>query len=222
MVEHVYRRAADAQLVDVAIVATDDDRIAQVVADFGGIAVMTRGDHATGSDRLAEVAASLESDLIVNVQGDEPLLSSAAIDLAVNALHTDTSDPVSTLRRHISDPEDLDNPAVVKVAVDLAGYALYFSRAPVPYVRRAGASRPLLHVGVYGYQRAALLELAALEPSPLEITESLEQLRALENGYPIRVLPSSKPSIGVDTAADLERVERMIEAGRDVEGRGER
>jgi 3-deoxy-manno-octulosonate cytidylyltransferase (CMP-KDO synthetase) len=145
-------------------------------------------------------------------------------------------DPMVTLATEC--PADLHlDPDAVKVVVSRAGYALYFSRAPVPFVRNPGFARPLLHVGVYGYQRKALLELAALEPSPLESTESLEQLRALENGYPIRVLPSSRPSIGVDTQADLERVERMMRAmersetapeeenvvpeGNAVEGRGE-
>jgi 3-deoxy-manno-octulosonate cytidylyltransferase (CMP-KDO synthetase) len=213
MIEHVYRRASDARLVDVAIVATDDDRIAQVVAGFGGIAVMTRSDHETGSDRLAEVAAALESDLIVNVQADEPLLSSEAIDAAVEALADGSSDQVSTLRRQIIDADDVENPAVVKLTIDRAGYALYFSRAPIPYPRRPDGAAPLKHLGVYGYQRAALLELAALAPTPLETSEALEQLRALEHGIPIRVLRAGANSWGVDTPADVARVEAILRRG---------
>ena len=213
MIEHVYRRAAEARTVDLAIVATDDDRIAQAVADFGGIAVMTRADHATGSDRLAEVAAALESELIVNVQGDEPLLSPDAIDLAVDALNDATSDPMSTLRRLISDPEDLDNPAVVKVVVDRDGYALYFSRAAIPYVR-PGQDSPQCwrHIGLYVYRRDFLLRLASLPPTPLERAEGLEQLRVLDHGFRIRTAETTSDAIGVDTPDDLERVRRLLQA----------
>ena len=213
MVEHVYRRASDARLVDLAIVATDDDRIAEVVAGFGGIAVMTSADHATGSDRLAEVAAALESDLIVNVQGDEPLLSSDAIDLAVDALKIDTNDPVSTLRRQIADPEDFHNPAVVKVVIDRAGYALYFSRAPIPFVR-PGHEPPDFwrHIGLYVYRRDFLLRVAQLPPTPAERAEGLEQLRMLEYGFRIRTVETTTDAIGVDTPDDLERVRRLLQA----------
>jgi 3-deoxy-manno-octulosonate cytidylyltransferase (CMP-KDO synthetase) len=212
MVEHVYRRASNARLVDLAIVATDDDRIAEVVAEFGGIAVMTRADHATGSDRLAEVAAALDSDLIVNVQGDEPLLSSEAIDLAVDALKTDSTDPVSTLRRQISDPEDLENPAVVKVVIDRAGYALYFSRAPIPYTRTGhDAPDPWRHIGLYVYRRDFLLRMSQLPSTPLERAEGLEQLRILEYGFRIRTVETTSDAIGVDTPDDLERVRRVLQ-----------
>lgn len=213
MVEHVYRRASDARLVDLAIVATDDERIAEVVAGFGGIAVMTSADHATGSDRLAEVAAALESDLIVNVQGDEPLLSSDAIDLAVDALKIDTNDPVSTLRRQIADPEDFHNPAVVKVVIDRAGYALYFSRAPIPFVR-PGHEPPDFwrHIGLYVYRRDFLLRVAQLPPTPAERAEGLEQLRMLEYGFRIRTVETTTDAIGVDTPDDLERVRRLLQA----------
>jgi 3-deoxy-manno-octulosonate cytidylyltransferase (CMP-KDO synthetase) len=213
MVEHVYRRASDARLVDLAIVATDDERIAQVVADFGGIAVMTRADHATGSDRLAEVAAALESDLVVNLQGDEPLLSSEAIDLAVDALKTDASDPVSTLRRQITEPEDLDNPAVVKVVVDRAGYALYFSRATIPFVR-PGHDAPDFwrHIGLYVYRRDFLVRMSQLPSTPVERAEGLEQLRILEYGFRIRTVETTSDAIGVDTPDDLERVRRVLQA----------
>ena len=213
MIEHVYQRASDARLVDVAIVATDDERIAQAVADFGGIAVMTSADHETGSDRLAEVAAALESSVIVNVQGDEPLLAPEAIDAAVEALISSSADPVSTLRRQITDANDLDNPAVVKVAIDLSGYALYFSRASIPFVRD-GRDTPVAwrHIGLYVYQREFLLRMAGLPPTPLERAEGLEQLRILEHGFRIRTVETTVDTIGVDTPDDLERVRRLLQA----------
>jgi 3-deoxy-manno-octulosonate cytidylyltransferase (CMP-KDO synthetase) len=213
MIEHVYRRASDARLVDVAIVATDDDRIAQVVAGFGGIAVMTRSDHETGSDRLAEVAAALESDLIVNVQADEPLLSSEAIDAAVEALADGSSDQVSTLRRQIIDADDVENPAVVKLTIDRAGYALYFCLAPIPFVR-TGHDLPVMwrHLGLYVYRRPFLLQMAALAPTPLERAERLEQLRILEHGFRIRTVETTVDTIGVDTPDDLERVRRLLQS----------
>jgi 3-deoxy-manno-octulosonate cytidylyltransferase (CMP-KDO synthetase) len=215
MIEHVYRRATEAQLVDVAIVATDDERIAQAVADFGGIAVMTRAEHETGSDRLAEVAAALDSAIVVNVQGDEPLLAPDAIDAAVETLIGTPQDPVSTLRRRVSDPADVDNPAVVKVAIDQQGYALYFSRAPVPFVR-PGHEPPVRwrHIGLYVYQREFLLRLAGLPPTPLERAEGLEQLRVLEHGFRIRTVETSVDTIGVDTPDDLERVRRLLQAAQ--------
>jgi 3-deoxy-manno-octulosonate cytidylyltransferase (CMP-KDO synthetase) len=174
---------------------------------------MTRDDHRTGSDRLAEVAASLESEVIVNVQGDEPLLSPEAIDLAVNALNDIPIDLVSTLRRRIGDPEDLDNPAVVKVVVDRAGYALYFSRAPIPYVR-PGEDPPECwrHIGLYAYRREFLLRMAGLPPTPLERAEGLEQLRILDHGFRIRTVETTSDAIGVDTPDDLERVRRLLQA----------
>ena len=171
----------------------------------------------SGTDRVAWAARHWNAAAVVNIQGDEPLIDPDELSTVVRHLIEHPEDPMVTLATEC--PEDLfEDPNAVKVVVSQAGYALYFSRVadPVPAAHRP--VRPLLHVGVYGYQRAALLELAALPPSPLELTESLEQLRALENGMPIRVLPSSKPSIGVDTAADLERVERMIEAGGAAQG----
>lgn len=210
MIEHVYRRASDARGVESVIVATDDARIAACVAAFGGVAHTTRADHRTGTDRVAEVAETLSCALVVNVQGDEPLVHPAMIEQVIAALAADDLPPMATLRRLITDPREYRNPHVVKVVVDAADNALYFSRAAVPFVRddppRSGpAVRCFKHLGLYGYRRAFLLRLAALPPTPLETAESLEQLRALEHGARIRIPETEYDSIGVDTPEDLER-----------------
>jgi 3-deoxy-manno-octulosonate cytidylyltransferase (CMP-KDO synthetase) len=214
MIEHVYRRAAASPVVDAVIVATDDERVRSAVEAFGGTAWMTRADHRSGSDRLAEVAAALDCDLVINVQGDEPLLATEMIGEAVAPLASDPSIPMGTLCRRIDDPADFGNPNVVKVVVDRAGFALYFSRAGIPFARDPGPDAPpagaLKHVGLYVYRRAFLLEFAGLPPSPLERTESLEQLRALEHGFRIRTVETTFDSVGVDTPADLERVRRLV------------
>jgi 3-deoxy-manno-octulosonate cytidylyltransferase (CMP-KDO synthetase) len=214
MIEHVYRRAAASPAVDAVVVATDDERVRDAVESFGGVAVMTRVDHRSGSDRLAEVAASLSCELIVNVQGDEPLLATEMIAEAVAPLADDPSIVMSTLCRRIEDPADLENPNVVKVVTDRNGFALYFSRAPIPHTRAsAGGIDPrhaFKHIGLYVYQRRFLLQFAQLEPTPLEQVESLEQLRALEHGFRIRTVETKYDSVGVDTPADLERVRRVM------------
>jgi 3-deoxy-manno-octulosonate cytidylyltransferase (CMP-KDO synthetase) len=211
MIEHVYRRAAASRVASRVIVATDDLRIATAVTAFGGQVRLTRADHRTGTDRLAEVAATLACDVIVNVQGDEPLLDPRAIDEAV-APFADPAVQMTTLCRRIDHPADLSNPNVVKVVRDRAGYALYFSRAAIPYARDPRGGWPPLyrHVGLYGYRRSTLLVLAALEPTPLERAESLEQLRALEHGIRIRAIETSYDSFGVDTPDDLEQVRRLL------------
>jgi len=209
MVEHVYRRAAAARLVDAVVVATDDERVRRAVEAFGGIACMTRADHQSGTDRLAEAASGLPCEVVVNVQGDEPLLAPEAIDEAVAALLEDPSTQMATLCRPIGEPSEFEDPNVVKVVRDRSGFALYFSRAPIPYPRRA-ADPALKHIGLYVYRREFLLRLAALEPTPLEAAESLEQLRALEHGFRIRVVESAHDSVGVDTPADLDRVRRLV------------
>jgi 3-deoxy-manno-octulosonate cytidylyltransferase (CMP-KDO synthetase) len=214
MIEYVYRRAEQARTIDAVLVATDDRGIADAVDRFGGTAVMTRADHRTGTDRLAEVARHLQAALVVNVQGDEPLIDPAAIDAVAERLIDHPADVMATIRRRIQDPEELANPAVVKVVVDLEGYARYFSRAPIPYTR-PGHTAPAAwkHIGLYGYRRTFLLELAALPETPLERAEGLEQLRVLEHGFALATTETASDTIGVDTPEDLERVRRLVEAG---------
>ena len=215
MVEHVYRRAERARHVEAVVVATDDERVATAVDEFGGTAVLTDPDHATGTDRLAEVAASLDSELIVNVQGDEPLITGQAIDLAIEPCLRRPEELMSTLRRRIEDPTELANPSVVKVVVDRQGYALYFSRAGVPYTRPEAAAPALWrHLGLYVYRRPFLLMLAGLAQTPLEQAEGLEQLRVLEHGIKILTVETTVDTIGVDTPEDLERVRRLVGVGR--------
>jgi 3-deoxy-manno-octulosonate cytidylyltransferase (CMP-KDO synthetase) len=214
MIEHVWQRTTEARAVDAVVVATDDERVARAVDGFGGTAVLTSADHPTGTDRLAEVAAYLEGDLVVNVQGDEPLIVPDAIDAAVGPLLGRPAERVGTLRRRIDDPADLSNPSVVKLVIDRAGYALYFTRAPVPFVR-AGLAAPAgrRHNGLYVYRREFLLKLATLAQTPLEQAEGLEQLRVLEHGFRILTVETTVDTIGVDTPEDLERVRRLVEAG---------
>jgi 3-deoxy-manno-octulosonate cytidylyltransferase (CMP-KDO synthetase) len=214
MVEHVHRRAESARLVDAVVVATDDERIARVVDAFGGTAVMTSADHATGTDRLAEVAAALESELVINVQGDEPLMSADAIDAAVALLLDKPDELMGTLRHRIDDVRELYTPSIVKVVVDRDGYALYFTRAAVPFML-PGHDAPVLwrHLGLYSYRRTFLLTLANLPQTPLERAEGLEQLRVLEHGFRIRTVETTADTIGVDTPEDLERVRRRVESG---------
>ena len=178
MIEHVYTRTASAPGVDAVVVATDDARIEQAVTQFGGIVRMTGAKHRTGLDRIAEVAADLACEIVVNVQGDEPLIEPQAIAELIAPFDRDPSIQMTTLRRRITDPDDINDRNVVKVVVDLEGNALYFSRAPIPY-----APEPVFkHIGLYAYQRAFVRELATMPRTPLELAESLEQLRALEHG----------------------------------------
>ncbi|PWT87005.1 MAG: 3-deoxy-manno-octulosonate cytidylyltransferase [Blastocatellia bacterium] len=214
MIEHVYRRASLSKAVSRVIVATDDLRIAAAVARFGGEVRLTRPDHPSGTDRLAEVATTLDCDVVVNVQGDEPLIDPEAISEAVAPFADDPSIHITTLYRRIQDPADLKNPNIVKLALDRAGFALYFSRAPIPYVRDPRGGWPPLyrHVGLYAYRRSALLVVAALEPTPLERAEALEQLRPLEHGIRIKAVETEYDSFGVDTPEDLEHVRRLLAA----------
>jgi 3-deoxy-manno-octulosonate cytidylyltransferase (CMP-KDO synthetase) len=224
LIEHVYRRAANARGIDRVIVATDDTRVAAAVQAFGGAVCMTSSAHRSGTDRVAEVARDLECDIVLNVQGDEPLIEPAMIEAALAPLAAGDT-PMSTLCRAIVGPEDYTNTNVVKVVVDRQGDALYFSRSPIPHcvgpakgghhdssgAGAAGFSRPVYkHIGLYGYRRDFLLEIAALPPTALEIAESLEQLRVLEHGFRIRVVETAFDSIGVDTPEDLERVRRQL------------
>jgi 3-deoxy-manno-octulosonate cytidylyltransferase (CMP-KDO synthetase) len=217
MVEHVYRRVAAASTVETVVVATDDERVAQAVRAFGGDARMTRRDHVSGTDRVAEVADSLDHDLIVNVQADEPLIRPETIDVAVAACTSDPEVLMSTLRCPLRDEAERLAPDVVKVAIDQHGYALFFSRAAIG-VNRAidgspAASSVAKHIGLYVYRRPFLLTLCQLEPTPLERAERLEQLRVLEHGYRILTAATEHEAVGVDTAADLEHVRRLVAAG---------
>ncbi len=214
MIEHVYRRAAAARMVDHVLVATDDDRIAAAVDAFGAHAVLTRADHPSSTERLAEVVADLPCGVVVNIQGDEPMIDPSAIDAAVAVLVGDETISISTLCRPLGDGE-LASPHVVKVVRDLDDYALYFSRAPIPHAREGEPVTAVAraHVGLYVYRREVLLRLAALPPTPLERLEQLEQLRALQHGVRIKVVETTHDSPGVDTPEDLERIQRRLAAG---------
>jgi 3-deoxy-manno-octulosonate cytidylyltransferase (CMP-KDO synthetase) len=227
MILHVVERALAAPSVGRVLVATDDARVLEAVRGAGREAVLTRADHRSGSDRLAEAAERVDADIIVNLQGDEPFVSPLTVERAVAALLEDEAASVATAAEEIESADDVLSPGVVKVVTDAHGHALYFSRSPVPFPRDAAlhhgslqaalASDPTLlggfrkHTGLYVYRRAFLLEYARWPPSPLERAESLEQLRILERGARIKVVEAAAPSIGVDTPEDLARVRAMIE-----------
>lgn len=212
MIQHVYERACQAQLPNEVVVATDNELVEKAVLDFGGKAVMTSPDHPSGTDRLAEVALMYpDVDVIVNVQGDEPMIPPEVIDRLAEAFTGDADLNMATMKV-IMDEEDYENPAAVKVVTDQQGYALYFSRSLMPYPRnKPEGFKVFKHVGIYAYRRNFLLKYAALAPTPLEKAESLEQLRALENGYKIKVLESDFQGIGVDTPEDLAAVNALFE-----------
>jgi 3-deoxy-manno-octulosonate cytidylyltransferase (CMP-KDO synthetase) len=222
---HVVERASRARLVGRVIVATDDQRIADAVRRDGAEARLTSPSAASGTDRVAEVAESLEAGIVVNVQGDEPLIEPSTIDAAIEPLIADPKLQMSTTSEPIVSVEDVFNPAVVKVVTDSRGFAVYFSRSPLPFIRPiegltleallrrdpALLSNYRKHSGLYAYRSEFLKEFARMEPSPLERLEALEQLRAIENGIKIRVVRVAHRSVGVDTEQDYERVKRMIE-----------
>ena len=212
MIQHVYERACQAQLPDEVVVATDNELVEKAVLDFGGKVVMTSPDHPSGTDRLAEVALMYpDVDVIVNVQGDEPMIPPEVIDRLAEAFNGDANLNMATMKV-VMDEEDYENPAAVKVVTDQQGYALYFSRSLMPYPRnKPEGFKVFKHVGIYAYRRNFLLKYAALAPTPLEKAESLEQLRALENGYKIKVLESDFQGIGVDTPEDLAAVNALFE-----------
>jgi 3-deoxy-manno-octulosonate cytidylyltransferase (CMP-KDO synthetase) len=211
MIQHVYEGARRSASLREVIVATDDTRIQRVVEGFGGKAVLTSGSHPTGTDRVAEVARALEADVVVNIQGDEPFIQPGMIDEVVAPLAQNPDIPLCTSMHEVTDREDFSNPNVVKVVVDRAGFALYFSRSLIPYPRNAEGHRVFEHIGIYAYRRDFLLEFAQLAPTPLERSESLEQLRALEHGRRIRVVLTRQPYIplSVDTPEDLEKARAL-------------
>jgi len=209
MIEHVYTAVMRAKGLDRVVVLTDDERIARAVEGFGGEVEMTPAECASGTDRIAWAARNWNAAAVINIQGDEPLIDPDEVAKIAAHLAAHPEDPVVTLATPAAE-EEMENPNAVKVVLAGDGAALYFSRAPIPHRRQEGGFSPLKHLGIYGYQREALLRLAGLAPTPLERSESLEQLRALENGIPIRVLVVERGSFGVDTAEDLERVEQIL------------
>jgi 3-deoxy-manno-octulosonate cytidylyltransferase (CMP-KDO synthetase) len=218
MLQHVFERAAQARYLTSIIIATDDKRIEDAARAFGAPVRMTRADHASGTDRAAEVASAETAELIVNIQGDEPLIDPYAIDAAILPLADDPSIPMGTLSKRIEDPREISDPNVVKVVTDRFGNAIYFSRSTIPYVREVHDvyTGHYKHIGLYVYRRDFLLRYSDLPVGPLERAERLEQLRALENGYPIRVVETDYESLGVDTPEDLERVSRLFEASLEL------
>lgn len=219
LIQWVWERARKSRRADAVRVATDDARIMEVVRGFGGDAVMTRADHPSGTDRIAEAVADAAADVVLNVQGDEPLIDPGLIDALADALSDADSWEMATAASPITDAADLQNPAVVKVVCGAHRRALYFSREPIPHVRDAvspaealAAGLHLRHIGIYAYRREFLARLVATPPAPLELAEKLEQLRALHLGARIRVLETRHASLGVDTPDDVPRAEAALRA----------
>ena len=221
MIQHVYEGVCQSKLIDEVIVATDDQRIFEAVQGFGGRGMMTSPDHITGTDRVAEVARKLSSEIIVNVQGDEPLIKGSFIDKAIRPLLDDNTILMSTLMTRVVEVKDWLNPHIVKVVVNKNGFALYFSRSPIPFPRDLNVEKLLSspfgkkeglpkqvfkHIGVYVYRRKFLFQYSKMKPTPLEKLEKLEQLRALENGYCIKITHVDYKPICVDTPEDIQKV----------------
>ena len=227
LIEHVYERAKDAKTVDRVIVATDDGRILETVRQFGGDCVMTASSHRSGSDRLGEVAETLEADVVVNVQGDEPLINPDIIDSVIRVHESGLAPDIATVAVPIVNRPEYSDRHVVKVVTDKNGYALYFSRAAIPHGWQQEESEALRHVGIYAYRREALLKYVSLPPGRLERTEDLEQLRALENGMSIYVVRVDEfNGVGVDRPEDIAKVEAMMRdmgsgPGRSAPGKAE-
>ena len=209
MIEHVYRRCRQAPSLARVVVLTDDERVAEAVSEFGGECEMTPADCTSGTDRIAHAARRWDAAAIVNIQGDEPLIDPGAVEKVAHHLRENPEESMVTLASPASD-RDFADPNVVKVVRGRGGHALYFSRAAIPFPRREGRAERLAHVGIYGYRKDVLLRLAGLEPTPLERSEALEQLRALEHGILIRVLEVESAEPGVDTPEDLARAEARI------------
>ncbi|UCH44130.1 MAG: 3-deoxy-manno-octulosonate cytidylyltransferase [Nitrospiraceae bacterium] len=218
LIQNVYDQASSASRIDSVIVATDDSRIFDTVKKFGGSVLMTSPDHSCGTDRIAEVARDLECDIVVNVQGDEPFIRPEMIDDTVQLLHEDEAASISTLAVRIDNEDEIVNPNVVKVVSDDRGYALYFSRSPIPYFREEWKDLQSItlqqektvlfkHIGVYGYRKESLLNFTAMEKKWLEEMEKLEQLRALAAGMKIKVKETAFNTFGIDTIEDLRKAE---------------
>ena len=214
MIQHVFERVRQAERISRVIVATDDERIKKAVEEFGGEAVMTRSDQRTGTDWVAEVAVHLEAEIYVNIQGDEPLIEPGTIDAVVAELLEDDSVEIGTPCAPITQKNEIMDPNIVKVVRDFDSNGLYFSRAPIPWVRDTGATiaaQHWKHIGLYAFRRAALLEYPTLPPGELERIEQLEQLRWLENGFHIRVVETDYDAVSVDVPADIQRVEKILQ-----------
>lgn len=211
VIQWVYEKAKQAKLADIIIVATDDERIFNAVKAFGGEVEMTSADHKCGSDRIREVVERHpEISYIVNLQGDEPLIKPESIDAVAKNVQEDEKADISTLIRILKDKEEIENPNLVKCVIDNNGFALYFSRSKIPYERNTGVAAFYGHLGIYGYKREALLKMTSLPQTPLEKTESLEQLRALENGMKIKTSIVDFVPVGIDTREDLEKFKQII------------
>ena len=210
MVEWVYKRALKSKL-DKVVIATDDERIMDEVKSFGGNAILTRTDHLNGTSRIAEVCETYtDYDVIVNIQGDEPLIEPDMINAIIDSFIEDTSITMSTLKHKLTNMAEIENPNAVKVITDKNGFAVYFSRSVIPYPRKLNMDNYYKHVGIYGYKRDFVMEYAKMPSTPLELSESLEQLRVLENGYKIKVIETLHKIIGVDTQEELDRVREYI------------
>ena len=211
MVQHVYERASESELLEQLIVATDDERIRQAVEAFGGNVAMTSSNHRSGTDRVAEVAATVDAEVVVNIQGDEPFVSAAVLDQLVRPFRARPDLEMSTLCQRIDESALLSDPNIVKVVRDNQGHALYFSRSLIPSPRNSIGQVAWEHIGLYAYRREFLLKLSQMEPTPLEQTEGLEQLRVLENGHKILVVSTENHiGISVDTPAELERAKQRL------------
>ena len=212
IIQWVWEKASECPLVDRVIVATDDERIFNACKDFGAEVEMTSTEHKSGSDRIAEVASRHpEIGYIINLQGDEPLIEQANIELVIKGVLEDEKADISTLLREIKDEEEAQNPNLVKCVFDVNNYAMYFSRSKIPYERNTGKSKIYGHLGIYGYKREALFKMTQLPQTTYEMAESLEQLRALQNGMKIKVATVDNIPVGIDTMEDFEKFKKMVE-----------
>lgn len=217
LIQHVYERAKRSAILDDLIVAADDQRVVEAVENFGGKVILTSKEHISGTDRLREIVSLIEARIIINIQGDEPLIHPSMIDSLAQCLLADTTISMATLIKRLDNQDEVNDPNVVKVVVDKAGYALYFSRSPIPYLRESTGKFPrdiifYKHIGLYAYTRDFLFTFTKTLPTALEKAEKLEQLRVLENGYRIKTIETKFDTIGVDTPEDLEKVKEKLGA----------